>query len=211
MSDQNVISASRRRLLLGAASGLATMLLPPWAQAGEWAPWSDAGQPAGQQGPGAPGSSAGFWNKPRVISLRRLQNTERVHVTYWRDGGIDPTGYGQVCWLMRDLKANTHHPIDVRVLDLLCAMQAWVGHYGFTKPFVVSSGYRTQRTNERLEGAARNSMHLYGKAVDLIFPDLPVSYLGQLAQHYSAGGVGFYPSRGFVHVDTGRLRTWGAR
>ena len=22
------------------------------------------------------------------------------------------------------------------------------------------------------------------------------------------GGVGFYPSKGFIHVDSGRLRTW---
>lgn len=97
------------------------------------------------------------------------------------------------------------HP---RLLDLLCAMQAWVGHYGFRGPIHILSGYRSKRTNDNTEGAARNSMHLYGRAADIRFPGLPVSYLGRLAQHYAAGGVGFYVSSNFVHVDTGNIRTW---
>ena len=110
---------------------------------------------------------------------------------------------------MRDLRGgNAMRSIDPRLLDLICAMQAWVGHYGYTKPFQISSGYRSPATNARTEGAAKNSMHMQGRAADIIIPELPVNYLGRLAQHYSAGGVGFYPSRGFVHVDTGNIRSW---
>ena len=75
----------------------------------------------------------------------------------------------------------------------------------------MSSGYRNPNTNARTEGAAKNSMHMRGRAVDIIIPDLPVSYLGKLAQHYAAGGVGFYPDRGFIHIDTGNVRSWVTR
>lgn len=152
-----------------------------------------------------------FWDKPRVIRLKRWQNSEEVNAVYWRNGKLDIDGYRQICWLFRDLSVNQWVRIDVRLLDLLCAMQSWVGYYGFNKPFLLSSGYRTPGYNNSLEGAAKNSMHIHGRAADLIFPDLPVSYIGKLAEHYSAGGVGFYPSRGFTHIDTGRIRTWGRR
>lgn len=149
-----------------------------------------------------------FWSKPRVISLRRSQNKEIIQSCYYKDNKIDVSGYKEICWLMRDLSVNETQYIDVRLLDLICAMQSWVSYYGFKKPFILTSGYRTKKYNQSLEGAAKNSMHLYGKAADLIFPDLPISYLGKLAQNYEAGGVGFYPSNGFIHVDTGRIRTW---
>jgi uncharacterized protein YcbK (DUF882 family) len=170
------------------------------------------GQPHPAAGPSTPApavaSTADFWAQPRVLRLRHARTGERLETAYWRNGSLDASGYRSACHFLRDDHVNEEKPIDPRLLDLVCAMQAWVSLYGFKKSFVVTSGYRSQRTNARLEGAARNSMHLYGRAVDLVFPDLPVSYMGKLAQHYSAGGVGFYPSSGFVHVDTGRVRSW---
>ncbi len=199
-----------RRGFLGVAAGVgASLILPSVAHAGPVQ--SFGGSPA----TGAPLTSsqqnnAAFWSQPRVINLKRRQNNEVIHLSYFKDGKIDVEAYHRICWMMRDLKMNKATQIDIRLLDLICAMQAWVGFYGYKKPFFVTSGYRTPEYNRTLEGAARNSMHLYGKAADLIFPDLPVSYLGKLAQHYTAGGVGFYPSSGFVHVDTGRIRSWGS-
>ena len=212
--EKEDVQPSRRRFL-GAMMGAGAVLAAPSVLAGEVRPFSpqSASQAASSfANPyGAQQAASDFWNRPRVLHLKRYQTNESIHLAYWKDGFIDDAGYRKVCWLMRDVRAGVAANIDPRVLDLLCAMQAWVGHYGFKKPFLISSGYRTQSTNSNLEGAAKNSMHLHGKAVDLIFPDLPVSYVGQLAQHYSAGGVGFYPSRGFVHVDTGRIRSWGRK
>lgn len=155
-----------------------------------------------------PSAEADFWSQPRMLRLRHARTGERFEDVYWRNGALDPQGYARVCHFLRDDRANLSISMDPRLLDLLCAMQAWVSFYGFTKPFIITSGYRTPQTNSRLEGAARNSMHMRGRAVDVVFPDLPVNYMGQLAQHYAAGGVGFYPSSGFVHVDTGNIRTW---
>lgn len=156
-------------------------------------------------------NNADFWAAPRVLHLRRRQTGEVFHGVYFRDGQLDPEAYRRINWLMRDVKKNKAVNMDPRLLDLLCAMQAWVGYYGYKKPIVINSGYRTPEYNSTLEGAARNSMHLYGRAADVVFPDLPVSYLGRLAQNYTAGGVGFYISSGFVHVDTGNIRSWGRR
>jgi len=199
---------SRRGFLGVAAAVGASLILPGTAHAGPVQAFG--GSPiAGGPLSSSQQNNAAFWAQPRVINLKRRQNNEVIHLSYFKDGKIDVEAYHRICWMMRDLKMNKATQIDIRLLDLICAMQAWVGFYGYKKPFFVTSGYRTPEYNRTLEGAARNSMHLYGKAADLIFPDLPVSYLGKLAQHYTAGGVGFYPSSGFVHVDTGRIRSWG--
>lgn len=178
------VDLSRRRLLAGLAAGVGTMALP------------------------GPVLAQGFWDRPRALDLLRSATGERAAFTYWKNGALDVAGYRQACWLLRDVRGGQTTQMSPRLLDLLCAMQAWVGHYGFAGPIHVLSGYRSPKTNANTEGAAKNSMHMYGQAADIRFPGLPVSYLGQLAQRYAAGGVGFYVGSNFVHVDTGRIRTW---
>lgn len=180
-------SPSRRNLLMGLAA------LPVLSMAGPL------------------GASEQFWNQPRKLHLYRPALKKTLNVVYWHAGRVYTPGYRQLCLLLKDHRQDEAVSIDPRLFDLLCAMQAWVGYYGYKDPIQVNSGYRTARTNNRLEGAARNSMHLYGKAADIVFPGLPASYINQLAQRYAGGGVGFYPSSGFVHVDTGRQRVWRGR
>ncbi len=57
-------------------------------------------------------------------------------------------------------------------------------------------------------GVAKKSMHLQGKAVDLRLPGFSTSDLGTLARSMKAGGVGIYRHDDFVHIDTGKVRTW---
>lgn len=152
-----------------------------------------------------------FWSQPRVLDLYRPALKKRVRQVYWHNNQVNMAGYREICELLKDQRAGVAVAMDVRLLDLLCAMQAWVAYYGFKDPIQINSGYRTQQTNSRLEGAAKNSMHLQGKAADIVFPGLPTSYIGKLAGHYAGGGVGFYYSSGFVHVDTGRQRSWVRR
>lgn len=180
-------SPTRRRLLLGMAS------LPALAVAGPVAAYEP------------------FWDQPRTLHLYRPALKKTIKEVYWHQGRIYQPGYNQLCLLLKDHRQDEVMPIDPRLFDLLRAMQAWVGYYGYKDPIQINSGYRSQKTNSKLEGAARNSMHLYGKAADIVFPGLPTSYVGQLAQRYAGGGVGFYPSSGFIHVDTGRQRTWRGR
>jgi uncharacterized protein YcbK (DUF882 family) len=59
-------------------------------------------------------------------------------------------------------------------------------------------------------GVARNSMHMYGQAIDVRFPDLATSHIHSAALSLGRGGVGYYPSSNFVHMDTGKVRHWTA-
>ncbi len=78
--------------------------------------------------------------------------------------------------------------------------------------FHVISGYRSPATNEKLRGSssgvAKKSLHMLGKAVDIRLPGCRLDHLRKAALGLQAGGVGYYPGSGFIHIDTGRVRRW---
>jgi uncharacterized protein YcbK (DUF882 family) len=49
---------------------------------------------------------------------------------------------------------------------------------------------------------------MVGKAADIRVPGVKLDTLRAAARSLQLGGVGFYPSSNFVHVDTGRVRYW---
>jgi uncharacterized protein YcbK (DUF882 family) len=57
---------------------------------------------------------------------------------------------------------------------------------------------------------ARNSFHMKGQAADIRIPGSSAGEVREVAMSLQAGGVGFYPRRQFVHVDTGDIRHWVA-
>ena len=61
---------------------------------------------------------------------------------------------------------------------------------------------------ETTSGVAQNSMHIFGKAVDIRVPGYHLHHLYEAALSEMAGGVGYYPSSDFIHIDTGRIRHW---
>jgi uncharacterized protein YcbK (DUF882 family) len=157
----------------------------------------------------------GFWDRPRYIDLQRKDTTERFGVVYFRDGQVDAQGYQKACEVLRDAHEGVVYNMDIRLLDLICATQSWVRHFGYNVPFLVHSGYRSPRTNAQIEGAARNSKHMSGQALDFTVPGLPAEYMGRLAQRFlssdgQGGGVGFYTTAQFTHMDTSRgaERAW---
>ena len=58
------------------------------------------------------------------------------------------------------------------------------------------------------KGVAQHSMHLRGQAIDVRLADIDLTALRKVALQLKRGGVGFYPTSQFVHVDTGRVRFW---
>jgi uncharacterized protein YcbK (DUF882 family) len=60
------------------------------------------------------------------------------------------------------------------------------------------------------EGVARNSLHMTGQAIDIRLPGFSTHALRNVGIKLGAGGVGYYPKSDFVHMDTGRVRVWGA-
>lgn len=150
-----------------------------------------------------------FWSKDRWIDCRRADTGERRQIQFYRsDAGYDGSAYRNVCWLLRDAKdQNTMIGVDVGLLNLIYAMQEWARLSGRPDPVItVNSAYRTPRRNATIEGAAKNSMHTYGKAIDFTMRGVDLYQLQQMAKYYSVGGVGIYDS--FIHLDTGRVRSW---
>jgi uncharacterized protein YcbK (DUF882 family) len=146
-------------------------------------------------------------NGVRTLDLNRPDSHERLTLEYMRDGQWCGDAYNRICWLLRDVQAHRHVQMDTRLIAILDWTQRYLRQFGYTQPLHVLSGFRTQHTNQRTEGAAKNSQHLVGKAVDVRIPGLSAEYLGRLYRWLSQGGVGIYDSSNFVHVDTGPLRT----
>lgn len=147
--------------------------------------------------------------KRRVLRLYNPRSKERARVAFWdpKEGFLSE-GYRQACWLLRDVSAGVWSNMDLGLLNKLYGIQAWLDYYGIDPEMDVLSGLRTPQTNGSTEGAAQRSRHLYGEAADVRIRRVSAVTLGKMAQAFGPGGVGFYVNSNFVHVDTGRTRTW---
>jgi uncharacterized protein YcbK (DUF882 family) len=57
-------------------------------------------------------------------------------------------------------------------------------------------------------GVVRDSLHTEAMAIDIRVPGRSLRDVQRAAMSLEAGGVGYYPRSGFVHVDVGRVRYW---
>lgn len=157
-----------------------------------------------------------FWVKPRVLELTRPQSGERAKLLYWKDGEVIDAAYQELCHILRDVNGKETAPIDPKLLETLWGTQAFVARYGMAQPLEVLSGFRTAKSNARLREAgvpaARQSLHIQGRAADIRLATLNEEVLGGLVRSFQQGGVGFYyragPRGGWIHADTGLNRTW---
>jgi len=110
---------------------------------------------------------------------------------------------------LRDFRTGEVHPIDSKLLDILCEIQSNTGSRGTIE---IISGYRSPQTNNFLghksSSVAKKSLHMKGRAVDIRITDLPTRQLQKTAATLRTGGVGYYAKSDFVHLDTGQFRTW---
>ena len=148
---------------------------------------------------------------PVTLSLYHVRTREALCIPHCPPGAYDAATLADFDRLMRDRRTGEVKHIDSRLLDYLFAVQSILGAPG---PFHIFSGYRTLETNAWLRrtgrGAAPNSYHLKGQAVDLWIPGIRIDALKQAALKARAGGVGYYPDRHFVHLDVGPVRHWSA-
>jgi uncharacterized protein YcbK (DUF882 family) len=157
-----------------------------------------------------------FWLKPRTLSVVRPASREKARVLYWKDGEVIDSAYQELCHLLRDVNGKATAPIDPKLLETLWGTQAFIARYGLEQPLEILSGYRTAASNTRLiesgVPAARQSLHISGKAADIRIASLNEEVLGGLVRSFRQGGVGFYyrsgPRGGWIHTDTGLNRTW---
>lgn len=148
----------------------------------------------------------------RTLSFFHTHTGERLKATYCCDGTYQTDVLRQVNHLLRDFRSNKTVAIDPRLLDLLHEL---TGTVETDAPIHVISGYRAPETNAMLRarggahtGVASKSLHMVGKAIDLRIPGVKLDHVRSAARSLKLGGVGYYPSSNFVHVDTGRVRHW---
>jgi uncharacterized protein YcbK (DUF882 family) len=65
----------------------------------------------------------------------------------------------------------------------------------------ISSGYRCPKHNREV-GGVENSRHVKGEAADIVIAGMSVEEMVKAAEQVKDfGGIGAYPSKGFIHVD----------
>jgi uncharacterized protein YcbK (DUF882 family) len=154
-----------------------------------------------------PSALAGL--QERSLSFHNLHTNESLKTIYWQGGEYVDSSLADINHLLRDHRTNEKHPMDPRLLDLLCELRLKLDT---TEPLQIISGYRSPATNAMLhsqsEGVAPHSLHMDGMATDIRIPGRALALLRKTALSMKAGGVGYYPSSDFVHVDVGRVRSW---
>ncbi|MDH3209080.1 MAG: DUF882 domain-containing protein [Burkholderiaceae bacterium] len=145
----------------------------------------------------------------RALRLSHLHTGEQLTVEYFSGGAYVPDAMSAINRLLRDFRTGEVFTIDAQLLDLLAGLAELTGT---TQPYQVISGYRSPSTNQTLrkrsKGVAVGSLHLKGRAIDIRLADVALDRLREAACTLRCGGVGYYPGSDFVHVDTGRVRTW---
>jgi len=145
----------------------------------------------------------------RRLSFVNTHTDETLSVVYWADGRYEPGALQDINFILRDFRADAVKDIDPDLIDLVYALRSRLGS---TAPFHIISGYRTPETNKMLRESsgrvASHSMHCDGRAMDVRLPGTPLRSLQRAALALHRGGVGYYATSQFVHVDTGRVRAW---
>jgi len=150
-----------------------------------------------------------LYPREKSLYLYNLHTDESLDIVYWRKGKYLQDALHEINYFLRDYRTDEVTSINKRLLDLLHNLHK---RLGTDHPFHVISGYRSPATNSYLRkcsrGVAKNSLHMYGKAIDINLPECKLSSLRQAALTLRAGGVGYYPAHDFIHVDVGRVRSW---
>jgi uncharacterized protein YcbK (DUF882 family) len=155
--------------------------------------------------------SAAFnvFSPEKFLSFYNTHTGEALKSIYWEQGTYLPQALSDINYILRDHRTEEVKEIDVELLDLLFALRQKLG---CTMPFNIISGYRSPETNTFLNsmsnGVVKNSLHIFGKAIDIRLPGYSLKVLRRAAIDLRRGGVGYYPSSDFVHVDVGRIRYW---
>ena len=153
-------------------------------------------------------------SSPHEYRLRfyHTHTGDRLDVIYRRGDHYIPQALDELDHYLRDHRTGDVHHFDPHLFDLLYDLTASLGDSG--GEIDVICGYRTPWSNEFLRtrhphtGVAEHSLHMQAEAIDIRLPGIPTSELRDAALRLHRGGVGYYRSSDFVHVDVGRVRQW---
>jgi len=158
---------------------------------------------------GSMGAASARVPDKRSLSFEHTHTGESLSVVYFQEGTYQAPGLERINHLLRDFRTEEVHPIDRRTLDILFDLQTLADR---DEPFQVISGYRSPESNARMaaasHGVAKHSLHMEGRAIDIRMHGCSCADVRDLALAAAKGGVGYYRHSDFVHIDTGRFRTW---
>ncbi|UPW17446.1 DUF882 domain-containing protein [Agarivorans sp. TSD2052] len=145
----------------------------------------------------------------RILSLNNLHTNESCEVCFWKDGQFQDKEVKQLDTLLRDFRRNESIEMDRALYMQMALLQDRLGGEVL---FQIISGYRSPATNEMLRGngsgVAKKSFHMTGQAIDIKVKGVSLAKVHKEALALGLGGVGYYPSSGFIHIDTGHVRSW---
>jgi uncharacterized protein YcbK (DUF882 family) len=145
----------------------------------------------------------------RTLNLYHSHTGESIQATFRVNGSYDPAVLEKLNWFLRDWRNNDRTRMDPRLFDVV-----WEAYRtaGATQPIVIVSAYRSPQTNamlrRRSQGVAEHSQHILGRAMDTTMPGMPMERIREIGMRLQHGGVGWYPSSNFVHLDVGSVRAW---
>ena len=157
----------------------------------------------------------GYWGAPggfgpREVAVHNLHTGESISAIYFDRGAYVPDALAAMNHVMRDFRTGETHEMSPQLFDLWHTIRDVTES---RQPFQIISGYRSPETNAMLRetssGVAQNSYHMRGMASDIRLEDVQLAHLRTAALAIGRGGVGYYPSSDFVHVDIGPVRHWG--
>ena len=144
------------------------------------------------------------------LHLYHLHTGEHIDVVYRVGDHYLPNAVAELDRFLRDHRTGDEKDYDVKEFDLLHDLMARLGHPNGEIDIVC--GYRTPWSNNWLRqhghGVAEHSQHMEAKAIDIRIPGVPTAQVRDTALAMQRGGVGYYASSDFVHVDVGRVRRW---
>ena len=157
----------------------------------------------------ASGLATAASHRERSLNFYNTHTDERLKTCYWAEGDYLPEGLQEINTILRDHRTGDIHDMDRDLLDLLYLLQTKVES---KQTFQIISGYRSPKTNAMLSskssGVAKRSYHMQGMAIDIRLNGCDTKQLHKAALSLKAGGVGYYASSDFIHVDVGRVRRW---
>jgi uncharacterized protein YcbK (DUF882 family) len=145
----------------------------------------------------------------RTLNLYHSHTGESIQATFRVNGSYDQAVLEKLNYFLRDWRNNDRTRMDPRLFDVI-----WEAYRtaGATQPISIVSAYRSPQTNamlrSRSHAVAEHSQHILGRAMDTTMPGMPMERIREIGMRLQRGGVGWYPSSNFVHLDVGNVRAW---
>lgn len=150
-------------------------------------------------------TESGTWK----VAFRHAHTGESFSGVYRVGDKYLPEAFERINYVLRDFRTKEVFPMDPHIIDILSLIHKKLDA---TDPYSILSAYRSPKTNamlgNRSRAVASNSFHMYGQATDIRIHGYGANKIRKVAKSLKAGGVGYYPRSGFVHVDTGAVRNW---